>query len=147
MKSFSLVKFQIPKTKFQNLDSKFQNPKPLLINDFYTCQDSQVGEQEISCRIVFNGEHAIFKGHFPRNPVVPGVCMMEMVKELLQEQVHESLMLRSTGNVKFLQLITPDVQPVIKIEWKQNEAGYAVKASINLAATAMFKFDGNFVNS
>lgn len=116
----------------------------MLLNDFYTAHDIQTGEEVFNCQIKFNNDHAIFKGHFPGNPVVPGVCMIEMVKELLQEHVHEPLILRSSGNVKFLQLITPGMQPMIKIEWKKTEDGYSVKAGINLDNTAMFKFDGNY---
>ena len=55
----------------------------MLINDFYNCHDIEAHENEYGCRIVFNAAHDIFKGHFPGQPVVPGVCMMEMVKELL----------------------------------------------------------------
>lgn len=119
----------------------------MLINDFYTCQDAIPGEQEYSCRIIFNPEHAIFKGHFPGNPVVPGVCMMEIVKELLQQQVKVPLMLQSTGNVKFLQLITPGISPGIKVEWKKNNEDYQVKATISLDPTTYFKFDGNYVTA
>ena len=117
----------------------------MLIDDFYSCRDAEAGDGEFSCRIVFNGDHDIFKGHFPGNPVVPGVCTMEIVKELLQQQVGKPLMLRSTGNVKFLQLVTPDVEPVMKISWKADEAGYVVKASLSKDAGVLFKFDGNYV--
>src|SRR5580700_5436260 len=114
----------------------------MLIDDFYSCRDIEAGDDEFSCRIVFNDGHDIFKGHFPGNPVVPGVCTMEIVKELLQQQVNTPLMLRSTGNVKFLQLVTPDMTPVIKINWKADETGYAVKASLSRESAVLFKFDG-----
>ena len=117
----------------------------MLIDDFYSCRDIDAGDNELSCRIVFSGAHDIFKGHFPGNPVVPGVCTMEIVKELLQRQVNKQLTLRSTGNVKFLQLVTPDVEPVINISWKTDETGYAVKASLSRDNTVLFKFDGNYL--
>jgi len=119
----------------------------MLINDFYSCRDMQLLDNEMSCTLVFNAAHDIFKGHFPGNPVVPGVCTIEIIKELLQQQVHKPLMLRSTGNVKFLQLVTPDIAPVININWKADEAGYVVKASLSRDSTVLFKFDGNYVPS
>lgn len=119
----------------------------MLLNNFYTCHNTQFEACVISCRIEFDAAHAIFKGHFPGNPVVPGVCMMEIVKELLQTQVQEQLTLRSTGNVKFLQLITPEIKPEIKIEWSKNESVYSVKASISRDSVTHFKFDGVFVPS
>lgn len=117
----------------------------MLLNEFYTFQDAQQGENTFSCKVVFNQSHDIFKGHFPDQPVVPGVCMMEMVKELLEELFGFSLWLRKAGNVKFLQLITPDVEPVININWAKNEEGYyTVKAAFLNEAATLFKLDGNY---
>ena len=116
----------------------------MLLNDFYTCHDLQSGEQDITCRIEFDSAHAIFEGHFPGNPVVPGVCMMEIVKELLMEQVKVPLVLHTSGNVKFLNLITPGIKPNIKIDWKKTEDGYSAKASISIENTTYFKFDGTY---
>ena len=115
----------------------------MLLNDFYTCHEPVANAHEFGCRIGFNEGHSIFKGHFPGNPIVPGVCMMEMVKELLQEQVKTPLLLRTSGNIKFLQLIKPDFTPHIKIEWKDaaNE-GYAVKAQLYGDGIVYFKLDG-----
>ncbi len=116
----------------------------MLNNDFYTCHDELSEGNIISCQVVYNANHAIFKGHFPGNPVVPGVCMIEMVKELVAMQVQERLLLRSSGNIKFLNLITPEVSPLIKIDWKKTDACYLVKATLYNATTVFFKFDGVF---
>ncbi len=117
----------------------------MLLHNFFTCHDLQSDEQLITCRIEFDSGHGIFKGHFPGNPVVPGVCMMEIVKELLQERVKTPLVLHTSGNVKFLQLITPGIKPGVKIEWKKTEDGYSVKASISIESTIYFKFDGTYL--
>ena len=101
-------------------------------------------EAELSCRIVFNADHDIFKGHFPGQPVVPGVCMMEIVKELLQNKVNKPLVLQNARNVKFLGFISPDMQPVANIKWKQSDAGYMVTASLGINGSALFKLDGNY---
>ena len=61
-------------------------------------------------------EHAIFKGHFPGNPVTPGVCMMQIIKELSQEILGSSLILKSSSNVKFMALINPEINPKLKLE-------------------------------
>ncbi|MBK7691597.1 MAG: hypothetical protein IPJ31_10925 [Bacteroidetes bacterium] len=37
-------------------------------------------ENKIIADITINANHAILKGHFPGHPVVPSVCMMEMIK-------------------------------------------------------------------
>lgn len=116
----------------------------MLMNDFYTYRDAHKEEGTFSCKVAFNKEHDIFKGHFPGQPVVPGVCMMEMVKEFLQQFLGKKVWLRNAGNVKFLQLITPDVQPVINISWKESAMGYNVNASFKNDVSDLFKLSGNF---
>jgi 3-hydroxyacyl-[acyl-carrier-protein] dehydratase len=116
----------------------------MLMNDFYTYRNLHEGDHELTCQVVFNDRHDIFQGHFPGEPVVPGVCMMEMVKELLQTLVGKPLWLRNAGNVKFLQLITPDVEPEVRISWNENDKGYAANASFNLNHSALFKLSGNY---
>ena len=119
-----------------------KNYSKMLINNFYTCHDIEIAENVQNCRVVFNAAHSIFKGHFPGQPVVPGVCMMEIVKELLQQKLGKSLILRSSRNVKFLGFITPDVQPAIKISWKEADGTYSVNASFSNGEAALFKLDG-----
>ncbi len=116
----------------------------MLINDFCTCHDSVHGDNEISCRIVFNGEHAIFKGHFPGQPVVPGVCMIEIVKELLQNQAGNRLMLHEARNVKFLQFVTPGMEPAVHVKWKESGVSMDVTAVFRHGDSILFKLDGSF---
>ena len=116
----------------------------MLINDFYTFHDSLCGANEFSCRVVFNDAHAIFKGHFPGQPVVPGVCMIEMARELLQAQTGKRLMLHDARNVKFLQFITPAMQPLAHITWTESGAILNLTAVLKHEGTVLFKLDASF---
>ncbi len=116
----------------------------MLLNDFYKIEYIQREPNSVSCKIAFNNEHDIFKGHFPGQPVVPGVCMMQMVKELLEAQTDQPVWMRTAGLVKFLQLITPDVQPLVNISWRQNDNGYNVNASFSNDTADLFKLKGDF---
>ncbi|XZF15344.1 ApeI family dehydratase [Chitinophagaceae bacterium MMS25-I14] len=116
----------------------------MLINDFYTVHNHECAENKITAVIHFNAEHSIFTGHFPQQPVVPGVCMMQLVKELLQQQLGKSLIIRNTGQVKFLQLVLPDVQPSVAISWKEEATGYLVNASFKNETADVFKMTGVF---
>lgn len=68
--------------------------------------------------VLINKDHDIFKGHFPSVPVVPGVCMMQIIKELLEERIDKTLQLLSAGNIKFLSVINPLENPQVEIEVK-----------------------------
>lgn len=116
----------------------------MLLNDFYNIDYLQREPTSLSCKITFNKQHDIFKGHFPQQPVVPGVCMMQMVKELLEAQTDQPLWMRNAMQIKFLQLITPDIQPLINISWQQNEEGYSVNAAFKNDTSDLFKLSGKF---
>ena len=68
--------------------------------------------------IALDKAHAIFEGHFPGLPIVPGVCMMAIVKELLEEAVNRPLQLLQTANIKFLSLINPFENEKVDVEIK-----------------------------
>ena len=40
----------------------------------------QTAEQEYTCSILFDPEFTGFKGHFEGNPIVPGVCLIELAR-------------------------------------------------------------------
>lgn len=105
----------------------------------------QQNDADYSCHIVFNADHSIFSGHFPGHPVVPGVCMMEIVKELMQGVLGTRLKLSNAGNVKFLQLITPETQPHISISWKAQDNGFKVNASFKSESATLFKMEGSYM--
>lgn len=63
--------------------------------------------------IVLNAEHFIYKAHFPGEPITPGVCIMQIAIELLQDYVGRQLQLCSAKNIKFLKIIVPTQTPTV----------------------------------
>ncbi len=74
------------------------------------------GEGKYYVAVVLNKDHDIFKGHFPGNPVTPGACMLQVVKELTQDILGMKLMMTSAANVKFMALINPEKNPELLLE-------------------------------
>ncbi|WP_367915434.1 3-hydroxyacyl-ACP dehydratase [Leadbetterella sp. DM7] len=84
---------------------------------FYTVNAvTDKGEGRYHVAVVLNKDHAIFKGHFPGNPVTPGACMLQVVKELTQDILGMKLMMTSVANVKFMALINPEKNPELLLE-------------------------------
>ena len=89
----------------------------MLLKDFYTIEKLEnVAEGKYNAVIMLNNQHDVFKGHFPGNPVTPGVCMMQIIKELSQEILGSSLFMTNSSNVKFMALINPDKNPKLKLD-------------------------------
>lgn len=57
--------------------------------------------------VVIPAEHASFAGHFPGQPILPGVLLLQRVMALAQEQIHIPLNKYSISNAKFLAAVLP----------------------------------------
>jgi len=89
----------------------------MVLRDFYkVLSEEKTGDAKYNIRILVNGSHDVFKGHFPGNPIMPGVCMIQIIKELTESITKSSLMIQSLANVKFMALINPEVNPELRLE-------------------------------
>lgn len=101
----------------------------MILENFYTIKNKIIDEDKVNYtfEIMINNKHDIFKGHFPGNPVMPGVCMMQIIKEITQSIVGQKLFMEKCSNVKFLALINPDTNPNLTLELKITELDGIIK--------------------
>ena len=85
----------------------------MLKDSLYTIQKIGESGNVIEALVKLNVEHAIFKGHFPVHPVLPGACMLQMVKEMLELSFNEKLQFVKASEIKFLRMIEPDANAAI----------------------------------
>ena len=119
----------------------------MLLKDFYEVQlIDKVSDTKYFATIILNEKHKVFKGHFPGNPVTPGVCMMQIIKELTQEVTGFSLQLKSSNNVKFMALINPEETPELKLELEivPNEDEVKVKNTTSFGKTVALKLSNTY---
>ena len=105
----------------------------MLTGNFYKILSSeQQDATSFKSLLLINKEHEIFKGHFPGLPVLPGVCMMQMIKELLEENRQQPLRLSAVGNIKFLSLLNPSESPQVEamIKYTVSDDGYYMAEAI-----------------
>lgn len=57
--------------------------------------------------IILNPDHLIYKAHFPGQPVTPGVCILQMLQELLSVQYNKQLFIKNIKNAKFISVMSP----------------------------------------
>jgi 3-hydroxyacyl-[acyl-carrier-protein] dehydratase len=95
--------------------------------------------------ILLNREHRIYAGHFPQQPVVPGVCMILMIRELAEKALGNNLMFSDISNIKFLSLVNPSInnELMVKLTLGSTETGfYSVKASVEFADRVFLTLKG-----
>lgn len=71
--------------------------------------------------IILKQEHPIFVGHFPNEPILPGACLLFIVKKLAEVVVKGKLELDECRSSKFTKLIKPDGNSIlIKLNIKES---------------------------
>ncbi|KAA2241815.1 3-hydroxyacyl-ACP dehydratase [Chitinophaga agrisoli] len=119
----------------------------MLEGSFYTVLQSQAAAENYAALLSLNAAHPVFEGHFPGQPVVPGVCMMQTIQESLERCLQCKVQLQKANIMKFLVLIDPVVQPQVNVELKyalQPENTVKVTAAIKHEGTVFMKFQGTF---
>ena len=79
----------------------------MLLENFYKIihrKEREDGKREIE--IELNPGHALYQGHFPGQPVVPGVCTLQMIKESAEQIVSQPLQYVQIASSKFLSAIS-----------------------------------------
>ncbi|RYZ28378.1 MAG: hypothetical protein EOP49_41505 [Sphingobacteriales bacterium] len=118
----------------------------ILLNNFYDISEWTQEDNKVHAIIHIDPAHDIFKGHFPRQPVVPGVCMVQIVKEMMEQYSEKQLLFNKGHQIKFLQLLVPAKDDAIQVNISASEADgiYAVQADFKKNNEAVFKLSGTF---
>ncbi len=115
----------------------------MLKGDFYNVISSNIKDNtSFNSVLDIDKTHAIFNGHFPDLPIVPGVCMMQIIKEQLEDHLQKIIKLQSASNIKFLSLINPAENTEIEVDVKfttTEEGTYLTDGIISVKGTPYFK--------
>lgn len=84
-----------------------------LQNEFLSIVDRKEEGNGLVFTVKLNAEHFIFKSHFPGNPIMPGVCMLQAVAELLSFQTGKDMELSAANNVKYTSVLSPIDSPLV----------------------------------
>mgnify|MGYP001545486450 CR=1 FL=1 len=107
----------------------------MLKDDLYIIKNISSEKNIIEAIIELNEEHEIFKGHFPDQPVLPGACMLQMIKEISATSLNKKLQLIKANEIKFLSMIQPAAEALhFSIQYKFTE-----NASLNISAKILLK--------
>jgi 3-hydroxyacyl-[acyl-carrier-protein] dehydratase len=103
---------------------------------------------QIIASLNINKNSSIFEGHFPGQPVVPGACMLQLVKDVLEEVLHMPILLKKAANIKFINMITPANSLIAKltISYKTTHDGnISVTANLLTGEVTCFKLQAVYI--
>ena len=118
----------------------------MLAGNFYNVTAHAQEPGQVTATIELNAGHPIFQGQFPEQPVVPGVCMMQTITEVLESALQKKVTLKKANQMKFLQMIDPVQQPLVDVSvvYKEEESGWKVTATLKREDKTFMKFQGIF---
>ena len=119
----------------------------MLKDHFFTITALASENNTATVSIDINEKHKIFDGHFPGQPVVPGVCLLQMVKEVTEVVLSKKLLLIKAEELKFLMIINPTVNKTLVMLLNHTSADHGklnVTASLLKERSVCFKFKGQF---
>ena len=124
-------------------------PDQMFLNGLFSIIqiDRVESSNKLSGQIRLNPAHAIFKGHFPGNPILPGVCIVQIIKEILMCHLGNKLILNCAVSIKYLSFINPEKYGLISFNMELAETGNDIifcDVSLNFESVVLCRFKGDF---
>ena len=118
----------------------------MFLDSLYKITGFDVTPQTILATVSIDPDHAIFEGHFPNSPVLPGVVQLQIVKELLEKNLGRTLKMKTLRTSKFLQVINPKQTPDVYIDIKFKSGEFLeVVASGSWENVTFFKIQVSYI--
>ena len=121
------------------LSTKIQR---MLLNKLYKIRSLHTNDEGsgIMAEIELDPGHPLFEGHFPGNPILPGVCTVQIIRELLEQSINQSIRMTKAGNIKYLGFVNPFIMPLLTFQLQLKPAeGANISCSATVSATWSFR--------
>lgn len=116
----------------------------LLENKFYKIISEEKDGVNGKYRIAILPDCNVYDGHFPGDPVCPGVCNIETIKECAMTMMQKELRIKSIKQCRLTAIATPTVCPEVTVSLNitEKEGLYAIVASIADEKQTYMEFKG-----
>lgn len=75
-------------------------------------------------------DHRVYQGHFPGNPITPGVMTLRMIRECVETMVNKPLHYAAIKNCRFAAVIRPNDKLLLNIDLQNDNNSVFVKATL-----------------
>ncbi len=103
-----------------------------LENDYYKVTGVTSGDTETVFHIALLPDCDVYRGHFPGNPVCPGVCNIELIRQCAAKVAGKRLLISSIKQCRLTAVASPSVCPAldVTVSLSPSGEGYDVTARI-----------------
>ncbi len=105
------------------------------------CSTFQTAENETTASFTFGESFTGFNGHFPDNPIVPGVLLLKTAKLIAELTGEQEQCLRAIHTAKFAKTVSPGEAVRFLVQPKENNIKVQVKAPDALCAKFSFTLE------
>lgn len=116
--------------------------------NLYTIISMECTGDILHTSIRIHRDHNVFDGHFPGNPVLPGVCTLQIAGELLSKHLNQRCMLIKSDNIKFVSIVIPAENTILNYEMSFSSKDVNllyVKCTVTSNEVEVFKMKGSYL--
>ena len=104
----------------------------MLIKNYYTIDHiSHQGDATVFS-VSLRADSDVYRGHFPGQPVSPGVCNIQLIKECAEQVAGKRLLMNHLQQCRLTTLVTPQEHPSVEVTLRleEKEGSYKLKATL-----------------
>ena len=94
----------------------------VLEGDFYKIIEISRQENDYEVIAELSETHPIYAGHFPSQPVVPGMCTLTIIRECLHKILNRDIIFNQIKECKFVSALIPRKGLVIRLEMNVDQS-------------------------
>jgi 3-hydroxymyristoyl/3-hydroxydecanoyl-(acyl carrier protein) dehydratase len=87
----------------------------------------QVADSVLAAEVRIPKESLWFDGHFPGNPILPGVAQLSMIFDVIRNAFKEPIKVTGIHRVRFKQMILPDDRLKVIVESRKLHQDYTFR--------------------
>lgn len=112
-------------------------------NRLYTLEPLGADGPEARFLARIDASHPVFEGHFPSQPVLPGVCTLTMVREAVARHAGHAVRFDRIRDCKFLSPVDPRTTPALELRIAASDG--EVRATVVDAERIVLKMKANYL--
>ena len=121
----------------------------MLLDRYFSIKEGKKNESGSEFLITLNPDHQVYQGHFPGDPICPGVCSIQMVRECAEISMGKRITISAISQCRFSELLTPAKNKELLLRMTLNDKGdgtVGVIASLlsDDAQTSFLEYKGDY---